>query len=402
MNIQRKKDLLNKELIRNGGIFRLAPCWVPRAFMIPGGRLKLREKDLYALGTHRGGIDERWLASTTKADNGPGTPEDEGLSYIAILEDEKGEKILLKEAIDIMGDIILGEEVMKKFGGWMVLTKFFDNQGPIPFHVHLMDEHAQKVGMLGKDEAYYFPPQLNNRFNNFPYTFFGLEPGTTKEDIKRCLQNWNKGDNGILYYSKAYKLKPGTGWRVPAGVLHAPGSLVTYEVQKPYDLYSMFQSLVEDRPVSRDLLVKDIPNEFHYDFDYLVSVLNWEENTDPEFVRHHYVEPKPVKEEKEMVEEGYIEKWVVYGWKDFSAKELTVLPGRTVVIIDNSAYGAIVVQGRGVVNNLVVESPTLIRYGEMTQDEFFVTIDSARNGVKITNVSQTEDLVILKHFGPEV
>ena len=401
MNSERK-SLILKELEKNQGILRLAPCWVPRAFMVPGGRLKLRSQDLYALGVHRGGIDERWLASTTRADNGPGTPEDEGLSYIVIEENGKIEKILLKEAIEIAGDVILGKEVMEKFGGWMVLTKFFDNQGPIPFHVHLMDEHAKKVGKLGKDEAYYFPPQLNTRFNNFPYTFFGLEPGTTKEDIKKCLEDWDKGDNGILYYSKAYKLKPGTGWRVPAGILHAPGSLVTYEVQKPYDLYSMFQSLVEDRPVSRDLLVKDVPKEFHYDFDYLVSILNWEENTDPEFMKNHYVEPKPVKEEKGMIEEGYIEKWVVYGWRDFSAKELTVFPGRSVIIKDNSAYGAIVVQGRGLINNLTVESPTLIKYGDLTQDEFFVTLESAKNGVKISNTSQVENLVILKHFGPEV
>ena len=50
---------------------------------MPGGRLKLDPRDLYALGAHRGGIDERWFASTTNADNGPGTPPDEGLSYIA-------------------------------------------------------------------------------------------------------------------------------------------------------------------------------------------------------------------------------------------------------------------------------------------------------------------------------
>lgn len=397
-----KKNLILKELEKNQGILRLAPCWVPRAFMVPGGRLKLRPQDLYALGAHRGGIDERWLASTTKADNGPGTPEDEGLSYVVLGEDRKVEKILLKEVIEIVGDLILGKEVIEKFGGWMVLTKFFDNQGPIPFHVHLMDEHARKVGMLGKDEAYYFPPQLNTKFNNFPYTFFGLEPGTTEEDIKRCLKDWNKGDNGILYYSKAYKLKPGTGWKVPAGILHAPGSLVTYEVQKPYDLYSMFQSLVEDRYIPRDLLVKDIPKEFHYDFDYLISILNWKENVDPEFMKNHYVEPKPDKEESEMIEEGYIEKWVVYGWKDFSAKELTVFPKRSITIKDNSAYGAVVVQGRGMINNLTVESPTLIKYGDLTQDEFFVTLESAKNGIKVTNTSETEDLVILKHFGPEI
>ena len=44
---------------------------------MPGGRLKLARDDLYALGTHRGGIDERWFASTTAAAN-EGAPPDEG------------------------------------------------------------------------------------------------------------------------------------------------------------------------------------------------------------------------------------------------------------------------------------------------------------------------------------
>jgi len=47
-----------------------------------------------------------------------------------------------------------------------------------------------------------------------------------------------------------------------------------------------------------------------------------------------------------------------------------------------------------------VETPSLIRFGEMTKDELFVTADAARNGIVITNCSDTEDLVMLKHFGP--
>src|SRR5688572_29943362 len=66
------------------GILRLEPCWVPRTFMIPGRRLRLHPDDLYALGAHRGGINERWFCSTTHASNGPGTPEDEGLSYVRL------------------------------------------------------------------------------------------------------------------------------------------------------------------------------------------------------------------------------------------------------------------------------------------------------------------------------
>ena len=92
-------------LIAGNGIVRLAPCWVPRSFLMPGGRLKLHPDDIYALGSHRGGIDERWFSSTTNADNGPGTPEDEGLAYI-VIENNGGaspKKVLLREAIEEVG-----------------------------------------------------------------------------------------------------------------------------------------------------------------------------------------------------------------------------------------------------------------------------------------------------------
>ena len=48
---------------------------------------------------------------------------------------------------------------------------------------------------------------------------------STKADVRRCLENWNKGDNGILDLSKAYRLKPGSGWLIGPCILHAPGSL---------------------------------------------------------------------------------------------------------------------------------------------------------------------------------
>ena len=97
---------------------------------------------------------------------------------------------------------------MHKYGGWNLLCKFFDNLGPIPHHLHQNDEYAARVGQKGKPEAYYFPPQYNFKDNNFPYTFMGLNPGVTKDDIRRCLEKWNEGDNEILYLSRAYKLKP--------------------------------------------------------------------------------------------------------------------------------------------------------------------------------------------------
>jgi hypothetical protein len=390
------RNLILEALSAGEGAVRLAPCWVPRSFLMPGGRLKLDPRDLYALGAHRGGIDERWFSSTTHAANGPLTPPDEGLSYI----EYQGKKVLLKEAIEEAGNEYLGADVMDRDGGWNVLCKFFDNLGPIPHHLHQTDEFAARVGQKGKPEAYYFPPQYNFKDNHFPYTFMGLNPGTTRSDVRRCLERWNEGDNGILYHSRAYKLKPGSGWQIDPGILHAPGSLVTYEPQVNSDVFAMFQSLVEGRGVPWDLLVKDVPPEHHHDLDYLLDMLDWDANTDPEFAEHRFFAPKPVCPVAEMADGGYCENWVVYSTSHYSAKELTVFPGRTVTIHDSAAYGTILVQGYGKFGKHDVETPSLIRYGQMTRDELFVSAAAAKEGMLVRNDSETENLVFLKHFGP--
>jgi len=263
-----------------------------------------------------------------------------------------------------------------------------------------MEEHARAVGQEPKPEAYYFPPQLNANEGKFPLSFLGLNPETTREDIKECLRNWNKGDNGILYHSKAYRLKLGTGWLIPAGILHAPGTLVTYEVQKASDVFAMYQSMLEGRPIPWSLLVKNVPKDKWNDLDYIVDMIDWEANTDPYFKKHHYIEPKYVRQPDDMMEEGYLEKWIVYASEDFSAKELTVLPGAEVTIRDRAAYGLVVIQGYGRIGKFKAEAPSMIRYGELTNDEMFVTEEAAKTGVKIVNESSRENLVILKHFGP--
>jgi hypothetical protein len=280
-------------------------------------------------------------------------------------------------------------------------SKFFDNKGALPHHVHHRDEHAQNVGQLGKPEAYYFPPQANNHGGDFPYTFFGLEPGTTREQLRQCLVNFTGGDNRITNLSKAYRLQPGTGWNVPPGVLHAPGSLCTYEPQRASDVFAMYQSLTGDQIVPEELLWKDTPPEHKGDFDYLVEVLDWDKNVDPLFVEHNFMMPRPVRPLDEMTAEGYIENWICYRSADFSAKELTVLPGKTVTIRDGGAYGIIMMQGHGRMGVWAVETPTLIRFGQFTHDEFFVSESAARRGITIVNESTTDPLVMLKHFGPD-
>jgi hypothetical protein len=162
----------------------------------------------------------------------------------------------------------------------------------------------------------------------------------------------------------------------------------------------MFQSMVEGRAVPWELMVKDVPPEHHQDLDYLISMLDWEANVDPEFGKHNMCFPVPVRDEIEMRDGGYSEKWIVYSTAHYSAKELTVLPGRSVTVKDAAAYGLIVVEGWGSIGKMDVETPTLIRYGQMTKDELFVSADRAKEGVVVTNRSDKQDLVMLKHFGP--
>jgi hypothetical protein len=392
------RRFVESALEQGGGLLRLAPCWVPRSFLQPGKRLKLDPKDLYAFGLNRGGIDERWFGSTTPAAN-DNRVHDEGLSYIVAGK----ERATLQDAVAELGSAIIGSAIWSKYKKWPVYSKFFDNMGPIPHHMHQSREQAALVGLEGKPESYYFPPQHNNVGNNFPYTFMGLNPGVTKKQVRKCLEDWNKGDNGILDLSQAYRLKPGSGWLIGPSILHAPGSLCTYEPQWGSDVFGMYQSLVEGREVPWALLVKDMPKEKHHDLDFIVDQLDWEANVDPNFKANHYLEPIPVAETSA---DGWIDKWIVYGKvrgeQGFTARELTVDPACKCTIKDKGANSIIVVQGEGRMNKLRLSSPKMIGFFDLTEDEVFVTEPAARAGVTYENTSATEPLVVLRYFGPEV
>ncbi|HEY1861539.1 MAG TPA: hypothetical protein VGG61_14355, partial [Gemmataceae bacterium] len=149
------------------------------------------------------------------------------------------------------------------------------------------------------------------------------------------------------------------------------------------------------------LLVKDMPKDKHRDLDYLVDQLDWEGNVDPSFKDHHYLEPIA---DGKTASEGFVDRWVVYGKVHgeelFSAKELTINPGVKTTIKDNGAYGLITVQGSGRLGKLALQTPAMIRYGELTEDECFVSDEAARQGVVYENTG-SEPLVTLRYFGPD-
>src|SRR5689334_24657838 len=98
------RGLVERTLEDTGGLLKLAPCWVPRSFLQPGKRLKLHPDDLYAFGLNRGGIDERWFASTTPCANENRTP-DEGLSYCVV----GNQRFTLQQAVAECGPELVGK-----------------------------------------------------------------------------------------------------------------------------------------------------------------------------------------------------------------------------------------------------------------------------------------------------
>ena len=274
-------------------------------------------------------------------------------------------------------------------------SKFFDNNVPLFHHLHLDNEAAARVGRLGKPEAYYFPPQLNNHLGEFPVTYFGFDPDVKKEEVRACLECFEDRDNRITELSRAYRIELGTGWYTPAGVVHAPGSVLTYEPQWNSDVNSVYENVTSDEVNAIESLNENCPEDKKDDLDYIMSLMDWDANVDPHY-RKKYFRP-PVETE---APEGAVEKWVVYANPWVGAKELTVLPGQTVTIKDAAAYGCVTVQGHGTFGPHDCEAAIMLRYGQMSADEFFVSEKAAKEGVVITNHSKVEPLVMLKHFAP--
>ncbi len=385
-----KNRVIENAINEGNGILKLLPNWIPRTFNKPGKRLRLHPDDYLGLGIERGFIEERWLSSTTNVQLSANGSEDEGLSFINFM----GEKASLRDAVDELGRELIGDYLQKEYGRFPIFSKFYDYYYPSFLHVHHMKEAAEIVGAQPKPEAYYFPPQMNNHYGKSPTSFFGFDPTTTKDQIMESLKKYEINDNHILELSRGYHLKLGTGWYTPAGVLHSTGSLCTYEPQWCSDVSQIWQNV--DSNLQRydySFLASYVPKEKERDLEYIFSIMDWEINLDPEY-RKKYFRPPIIASE----DGTYIEKWVTYGTGLFGAKELTVYPGQTVTIKDQAAYGCVIIQGHGSFGKYAAEAAQMIRIGQDTADEFFVSEYAALHGVKIVNSSPCEPMVILKHF----
>lgn len=384
-----------KEILQKGeGIVSMVPNWVPRPFNRPGKRIRLHPDDYYAMGLARGAIVERWFSSITKVET-EGAGKSEGLSFVNV-DGDLEHTVLFLEFVQELGQELIGAELMERFGTWPMYSKFYDYNEPLFHHVHHKEEACKKVGVTPKHEHYFFPKQYNNHLGIRPITYFGFDPSVSKQEVMQRLELFEVADGRILELSRAFRMELGTGWFTPAGVVHAPGSLCTYEPQWNSDVMAMWENVVEGEVFPYSSLSGYLPKGSERDMDAIMDAADWELNTIPNY-RERFFRP-PVLE---IQGEGYKQDWICYGNDFVAAKELTVEPGAEITIQDGAAYGCVVVQGRGVFGKFICESPTLIRYGQLTADEFFVSHARACAGVAVKNTSPVEPLVILKHFGPD-
>lgn len=386
-------DSIKKVLNKGKGVLQLTPTWVPRGFNEPGHRLRLHPDDYFAFGMDRGGICERWLGSVTVALNGPKTGATEGMSYVLADPDTK-ETILFADAVKELGAELIGSALQEKYGTWPTFAKLYDYDKPLFHHLHLTEERANKIGRHGKPEAYYFPIQYNPYLGKFPLTYFGFDPSTTKEEVMECIRNYGVRDTRITELSRAYRVQLGTGWYTPAGVIHAPASVVTYEPQWNSDVNTIMENVTMGEVNPENLLTDCQPKEEKGDVDALFAQIDWEESTRKDYKQKYFRAPKPLPE----MQKGLAEKWVAYANEWIAAKEVTVAPGAKVKLCDQACYCALVVQGHGKFGTFECEAPGVLRYGDISGDEFFVSESAAKKGIVVENTSSYEPLIILQNF----
>ena len=383
-----RRNIIEDTIAFYNGLLRLEPAWVARDSMPPGHRLGLAESQVDAGA--RGWISERWLASTTRADNRCG-PADEGLSYIAA---ENGHRILLEEAIQFAGAAIMGEEYAHTHLGLGRLAKIFDMSDRIAFHYHQQARDAALVGRNSKEEAYYYPENVD--MGNHPETFFGVHPyiaeGNNYEILLPYLVDWSS--DLILKHSRAYQLVPGEGFHVPAGVPHAPGTALTIELQEDSDVFGVLQALSSGRIIPKDLLFKDIRKQDRDRFGerFVLGQIDWEISGDPYYYENRRLSPQLIDVTKT---DGGQEYWIFYNTLKFSGKKLIVKPGRAFTSVDNGVYNILVWQGQGEFDGLRIEA------GNPRLDELLVVYSKATQPLQINNTGDQE-LILFKFFGPDI
>jgi hypothetical protein len=229
-----------------------------------------------------------------------------------------------------------------------------------------------------------------------PETFFGVHPWISEtgqhEVLLPYLEAWDSDE--ILKHTRGYQQVAGEGFYVPSGVLHAPGTAVTIELQEDSDVLAMLQALNAGRIISKELLWKDVRPEDRerHGERFILELIDWEQNGDPYFYENHHMPARLIELSQQA---GGEEHWIFYNTGKFSGKKLVVRAGHAYTSRDPGVYSIFVLDGAGTYGGVEVSA------GVPGQDELVVTHGRAIRDLLVQNTGD-RDLVVVKFFGPDI
>ena len=385
-------ELTFKTLEEGNGILRLKPAYVARDFLGSGKRLNIKEEEYY-MG-ERGEISERWLASTVKAGNKIG-PDDEGLSYILIKDNPEDNSLMLKDALTLNKELFLGKKYSINHNTFGRLAKVFNFEKRLFYHLHQQQKDAALVGCNGKEEAYYFPEDVD--LGSQPESFFGVHPYINEqkkyEILLPYLEKWDS--DLILQHSRAYLQVRGEGFHLPAGIPHAPGTACTIELQEESDVFANLQALLNNKILSKETLFRNIRKQDREGLgeNVVLGQVDWEKSGDPYFYENYRTVPILIKENSKTEGKEY---WIFYNTEKFNGKKLVVNPGKTFISTERGCYNLLVWKGEGTIDGNRVKAKKVF------YDELLITYEKAISDIRIKNTSNSSELVIFKFFGPDI
>ena len=345
-------------LLRFDGILKLRPEYVHRFYPDLG---RMGQKRHQRTGA-RAWIPERWIGSSVSAVNAPGIPTG-GLSMLA----DARRPIALRDAIKAAPQRMLGPELLAAHGAeFRVLVKVLDPAQAIIFHLHATDEQIRRMPSrfkghrFGKDEAYYFLPGVPK--GPMPYTHVGLHGGVTRTQLVEAVR---KGAPHALELSPCLYQAYETGFFVPAGVPHRPGTALTLEIQQPSDVNTFLETEAGGRRMS--------PREVHAGFKSMEEALRLievEESCRAGRLTEYRLLPR-VERSSAGGEIATI--YPADVCRKFAGRRLRVT--RSMTYGEHSAFVLWTWRGRGTLNGRRVAR----------DDEFFVAHDTARRGIEVVN-----------------
>lgn len=387
--------IVKKCIIDNDGVLKLRPAWVAHDFLAGGHRLGLKESE-YDCG-ERGEIMERWFCSETHAVNRIDIPT-EGISFLDI----PGEDISIPEALKACKEEILGEEYAKDHDCLGRLVKIYDFKTRLFLHIHQKQEDLDSQGKVSKDEAYHY---LDAPLGDHPESFFGVhkyivDRGLQYDIFQPLIEAWDCSEEELLRYSFALQNVPGEGFYLDSGILHAPGTALTMEIQEPSDVGAIYQPNVNGYPISKNMLGKDVSPEAIEKYGSVEAAalhqVDWEASADPAFFQKRHLYPKPVEDTRQG---EVFEEWIYYGTPKFSGKRLILKPGQKFFSKEVGVHNIFVWRGKGLVNGKPIEGGRC----DLTScdDELLIVCSKAQEGYWIENTGDI-DLYLYKYFGRDI